>query len=76
MYIADLPNLPQNASTLTGTEIIKNSLNFYVAANQDGGASRRLRIVFANQSANGAHVYIEIKMRGGKVQGETTSQIS
>lgn len=76
MYIADLPSLPQNASTLTGTAIIENPLSFYVAANKDGGASRKLRIVFANQSANGAHVYIEIKARGGKVQGETTSQIS
>ena len=76
MYIADLPNLPQNASSLTGTAIIENPLSFYVAANKDGGESRRLRIVFANQSANGAHVYVEIKARGGKVQGETTSQIS
>lgn len=76
MYIADLPSLPQNASTLTGTAIIETPLSFYVAANKDGGVSRRLRIVFANQSANGAHVYIEIKARGGKVQGETTSQIS
>lgn len=75
MYIADLPNLPQNASSLTGTAIIENPLSFYVAANKDGGESRRLRIVFANQSANGAHVYVEIKARGGKVQGETTSQI-
>lgn len=76
MYIADLPSLPQNASALTGTAIIETPLSFYVAANKDGGASRRLRIVFANQSANGAHVYIEIKARGGKVQGETASQIS
>ena len=76
MYIADLPSLPQNASALTGTAIIENPLSFYVAANKDGGASRRLRIVFANQSANGAHVYIEIKARGGKVQAETASQIS
>ena len=76
MYIADLPSLPQNASALTGTAIIENPLSFYVAANKDGGAYRRLRIVFANQSANGAHVYIEIKARGGKVQAETTSQIS
>lgn len=76
MYTANLPSLSQNASELTGTAIIENPLKFYVAANQDGGVSRRLRIVFANQSDNGAHVYIEIKARGGKVRGETTSQIS
>lgn len=75
-YTADLPSLPQNATTLTGTAIIENPHSFYVAANQDGGKPRRLRIVFANHSANGAHVYIEIKARGGKVQGETTLQIS
>lgn len=76
MYNADLPNLPQNATALEGTSIIETSSSFYVTGNKDGGNSRRLRILFNNQSNTGVHVYIDVKVCGGKVIGVNTHPLS
>ena len=76
MYNADLPNLPQNATALEGTPIIETSSSFYVTGNKDGGNSRRLRILFNNQSNTGVHVYIDVKVCGGKVIGTNTYPLS
>lgn len=72
MYNFDLPNLPQNATVVEGTPILQISQTFYVTGNKDGGNSRRLRILFNNQSNAGAHVYIDVKVCGGKVIGTNT----
>lgn len=76
MYNADLPNLPQNATALEGTPIIETSSSFYVTGNKDGGNSRRLRILFNNQSNTGVHVYIDVKVCGGKLIGVNTHPLS
>lgn len=76
MYKFDLPNLPQNATTVEGTPILQISQTFYVTGNKDGGNSRRLRILFNNQSNTGAHVYIDVKVCGGKVIGTNTYPLS
>ena len=76
MYNADLPNLPQNATALEGTPIIETSSSFYVTGNKDGGNSRRLRILFNNQSNTGVHVYIDVKVCGGKVIATNTYPLS
>ena len=76
MYNANLPGLPQNATELEGTPIIETSSSFYVTGNKDGGNSRRLRILFNNQSNTGAHIYIDVKVCGGKVIGANTYPLS
>src|SRR5699024_10065903 len=50
MYNFDLPNLPQNATAVEGTPILQISQTFYVTGNKDGNNSRRLRILFNNQT--------------------------
>ena len=76
MYNANLPGLPQNATEIEGTPIIETSSSFYVTGNKDGGNSRRLRILFNNQSNTGAHVYIDVKVGGGKVIDTNTYPLS
>ena len=76
MYNFDLPNLTQNATVVEGTPILQISQTFYVTGNKDGGNSRRLRILFNNQSNAGAHVYIDVKVCGGKVIGTNTYPLS
>ena len=76
MYKFDLPNLPQNATAVEGTPILQISQTFYVTGNKDGGNSRRLRILFNNQTNSGAHVYIDVKVCGGEVIGTNTYPLS
>lgn len=76
MYNFDLPNLPQNATAVEGTPILQISQTFYVTGNKDGNNSRRLRILFNNQTNSGAHVYIDVKVCGGEVIGTNTYPLS
>ena len=76
MYKFDLPNLPQNATAVEGTPILQISQTFYVTGNKDGGNSRRLRILFNNQTNSGAHVYIDVKVCGGEVIDTNTYPLS
>lgn len=68
IYTVDLPNLPNNATVITGTAIIPSSSEYFnFEVNKDGGNPKKLRLKFNNLKPNGVHVFMSVMKKGGKI---------